>query len=271
MESWICITCGTSYPESEAPPAVCSICDEERQYIRAGGQQWTTLTKMSEAGYRNVFDELEPGLVAIRTEPTFAIGERGHLIQTPFGNVLWDCFSYIDDATVEAVRARGGIRYIAISHPHFYSTMADWAERFNATILLHESNREWVVRPTPRLQFWQGESYQVNEQITLVRMGGHFPGSTILHWKGGAAGKGAIFTGDTITVVPDTRWVSFMYSYPNLLPLPAATVRRIADRAASYEFDRIYGGWQGRVVQEDGRNAVLRSAERYIRALETVR
>jgi hypothetical protein len=58
-----------------------------------------------------------------------------------------------------------------------------------------------------------------------------------------------------------------MYSYPNLIPLPAATVRRIADAVAPYAFDRLYGAWWGRVVQEDAKAAVARSAARYIAAL----
>jgi hypothetical protein len=67
--------------------------------------------------------------------------------------------------------------------------------------------------------------------------------------------------------VQDRRYVSFMYSYPNLIPLPAGTVRRIADAVAPYAFDRLYGAWWGRVVQEDAQAAVARSAARYIAAL----
>jgi hypothetical protein len=65
----------------------------------------------------------------------------------------------------------------------------------------------------------------------------------------------------------DRRWVSFMYSYPNLIPLSAAAVRRIADSIRPFRFARIYGAWDGRQVTVGGPDAVERSAERYLRFL----
>ena len=69
-----------------------------------------------------------------------------------------------------------------------------------------------------------------------------------------------------ITVVQDREWVSFMWSYPNLIPLDPATIEQIAARVERFQFDRIYGGWWGRVVVRDGAAAVRRSADRYIAA-----
>jgi hypothetical protein len=65
----------------------------------------------------------------------------------------------------------------------------------------------------------------------------------------------------------DRRYVSFMRSYPNLLPLPAVTVRRIAEQLLPYPFEGIFGGWFDRVVREDAKAVLQRSAERYIQAL----
>jgi hypothetical protein len=58
-----------------------------------------------------------------------------------------------------------------------------------------------------------------------------------------------------------------MYSYPNLIPLPAAEIRRIRGRIEELDFDRVYGAWWPAVVAADGRAKVLRSADRYLRAL----
>ena len=85
-----------------------------------------------------------------------------------------------------------------------------------------------------------------------------------MHWPAGAEGRGALLTGDTITVVQDRDWVSFMWSYPNLIPLDAGTINQIVERIAPFAFDRIYGGWWGRVVVADGAAAVRRSAQRYL-------
>ena len=72
---------------------------------------------------------------------------------------------------------------------------------------------------------------------------------------------------DTIQVVADRNWVSFMYSYPNLIPLPAAAIRRICDGIAPYSFERLYGMRFESVVAPDAKNVVLKSAERYMKAL----
>lgn len=271
MEKWICKTCGTQFAPGERQPEACPICCDERQYVGYNGQQWTTLTQMQQDGYRNEFREHEPGLIGIGTTPSFAIGERALLVQDERGNILWDCISLIDDETVAGIERLGGLSAIAISHPHYYSTMVEWADRFDAPIYLHEADREWVMRPSERIRFWSGETYALADGITLIRLGGHFPGGTVLHWKEGAGGKGVLLSGDIIQVVADRRWVSFMYSYPNLIPLPAAEVLRIKETIAPYQFERLYGAWFERVVAHSAHDAVLRSAERYMRALKAVR
>ena len=271
MENWICATCGVQYAASEQPPAHCPICEDQRQYVGYQGQQWTTLDGMRQAGYHNAITEEEPGLTGIVTEPSFAIGQRALLVQTDQGNVLWDCVSLLDDATAQAVDDLGGIAAIAASHPHLYGSVITWAERFQAKVYLHEADRRWMMRPDDgddRVTFWSGESLALPGDLTLVRLGGHFPGSAVLHWPTGADRKGALLTGDTIYAVSDRAWVSFMYSYPNLIPLPARIIRRMRDAIAPYHFDRLYAGFAGRVVQTDASAAVQRSADRYLKAIE---
>jgi hypothetical protein len=104
--------------------------------------------------------------------------------------------------------------------------------------------------------------------VRLVHCGGHFSGSAILHWAAGADGRGALLTGDTIQVVADNRCVSFMRSYPNMLPLPASEVTRIARIASALQFDRIYGAFWDRDVTSDARRRVQESAERYVAWLD---
>jgi hypothetical protein len=263
MENYICITCGTQYPASQAAPAHCPICEDDRQYINQNGQQWTTLAELRR-DHTNSFAEVDPGITAIKTAPGFAIGQQAHLIQTPAGNLLWDCISFLDDVTVAEVQRRGGVAAIAISHPHFYSSMVEWSRTFGAPIYLHAENRSWVMRPDEAIRFWEGDAKELLPGLTALRCGGHFPGSSALHWASGADGRGALFTGDTINVVSDRRHVSFMYSYPNQIPLNASAVRGIVAAVEPYAFDRIYGGWPGSIVAEDAKAAVRRSAERYI-------
>jgi glyoxylase-like metal-dependent hydrolase (beta-lactamase superfamily II) len=270
VKHWLCKTCGVQFAASEQPPQICPICSDERQYVGYEGQQWTTLDQMHSEGFRNQFKEHEEGLTGIGTTPSFAIGQRALLVQSEQGNILWDCISLIDDETVTRINQLGGLSTIAISHPHFYSSMVEWATRFDVPIYLHEADRRWVMRPDKHLRFWSGDIHPLTPDITLYRLGGHFPGSSVLHWQKGAGGQGVLLTGDTIQVVADRRWLTFLYSYPNEIPLPASEVARISQAVAPLRFEQLYGGWFEKVVARDAHNAVQRSAERYIRALERV-
>jgi hypothetical protein len=266
MELYICTACGTQFTETEREPERCPVCNDERQYVGHGGQAWTTHARLRRA-HRNAVRREGAGLLGIGMAPDFAIGQRALLVRGAAGNVLWDCVPLLDEGLAEIIHGIGGIRAIAISHPHYYATMVDWAREFDATIHLHAADRRWVMRPDPSIHFWEGESLDVGDGMTLLRLGGHFAGGTVMHWAAGAGGAGALLSGDIVQVVSDRRWVSFMYSYPNLVPLPAAEVRPMADALRPYAFDQVYGAWWGAIVREDGKDAVLRSAERYASAL----
>jgi|SRR5579859_5989614 len=275
MACFICVTCGVQHaPRADFPdrsPSACPVCEDERQYVRPTGQEWTTTEQLVAEGRRNLLAEIEPGLTTINTVPSMAIGQQGHLIQTPAGNVLWESVSLCEPESIAAVRARGGIAAIAISHPHFYSAMVEWSHAFGgAPIWLHTEDRDWVMRPDPAIRFWSGDTADVlpGSGLTLIRVGGHFPGATDLLWPAGAGGRGALFTGDEPQVAMDTRWVSFLYSYPNMIPLGAGDVRRIARTLARYQFDRIYGSWTPKVVPTNASTVVAKSAERYLRHVE---
>jgi glyoxylase-like metal-dependent hydrolase (beta-lactamase superfamily II) len=260
--AYICETCGVQFAESEFPPSQCPICEDFRQYIGLDGQRWTELRELRRS-HQNEIAEIAPGVLSIHSQPKFAIGQRALVIRTPGFNVLWDCVSLIDDKTIAAVRDFGGISAIAISHPHYYSTMVEWSEAFgNAPVFLHEADRRWVMRASDRIEFWSRETHPLSDSLTLIRCGGHFEGAQVLHSK-----AGMLFTGDVIQVCPDRRWVSFMRSYPNYIPLPAGVVRSIVRAIEPFEFDRLYGAWPKYEILTDAKGAVERSAERYIRAL----
>ncbi len=269
MTPFLCGMCGVQSEPSIEPPAVCRVCEDARQWVPRDGQAWKAPEELRAAGYRNEFRELEPGLHGFRTTPTFAIGPRSLLVQTAAGNLLWDVPSHLDDESIEEIRGLGGIAAIASSHPHFYGAMVDWSDAFGGTpIHLPAADRRWVMRHSPAIQFWE-ESCELLPGLLAIRCGGHFEGSSVLHWPGGAEGRGVLLTGDGIMVVPAPGWVSFMRSYPNLIPLPARRVAAIAARVAPLRFDRIYGnpGWE-KYLGEGAADAVQRSAQRYIDAID---
>ncbi|MBR0874306.1 MBL fold metallo-hydrolase [Bradyrhizobium tropiciagri] len=266
MPLWTCEQCGAQFPEAAAPPAACPICEDERQYVNWKGQTWLTRDDLAQR-HRLVWrDDL--GLVGLALEPSFAIGQRALLVPDGGGCVMWDCVPLATPEAIAHVRSLGGLKAIAISHPHYYGAVADWSAAFNnAPVYLHGDDAQWVTRPYPSIVPWQGDSHRISDDILLVRAGGHFAGATVLHWRAGAEGRGALLTGDIAMVAMDRRSLSFMYSYPNYIPLNAAAVRTIADRVAPLAFDRIYGAWWGKNIAADGKAAFDRSVQRYIAAI----
>jgi glyoxylase-like metal-dependent hydrolase (beta-lactamase superfamily II) len=279
--NFICVNCGLQHGAGAAAPPRCLNCSDERESMTHKPQRWTSLAEM-QGHYRNVFTPLGDGVTGLVTNPAFGIGPEVFLIQTSAGTVLWDCFAYLDEATVERIGQGGGLSAIVISHPHMFGSVVEWSHALgDVPVLIHEDNQPWIPktpRPAPGLDpvvhWWRGESLPVNPALTVVRCGGHFPGSSLLHWREGAGGKGALFTGDGILPVEDRRWVSFMYSYPNLIPVSRGVVEKIVAAITPLEFDRIYGGPMygsggGRPIIETGAKEIaLRSAKRYIEHLE---
>ncbi len=138
--AYLCVTCGTQFPESLKPPDHCAICEDERQYVGPDGQDWTTLERLRTT-HKNTIKQEEENLYSINTMPKFGIGQRAFLIQTPRGNLLWDCVGLIDDATISRIKELGGIAEIAISHPHYYTSMVEWSRAFgDPPIHIHEAD-----------------------------------------------------------------------------------------------------------------------------------
>jgi len=270
MPAFICTACGTQYPPSEEPPAECTICEEERQYVPSGGQTWTTLESLA-ASHFNAYRQYEPGIIGIGTQPRFAIGQRALLICTPHGNVLWDCISMLDAATVTLINGLGGLKAIGISHPHFYTTMVEWSRAFGGVpIHLHAADERWIMRPDPAVQLWRGETRDLLPGVTLIRGGGHFPGGTMLHWAK-EEGRGVLCSSDIATVTTDRKFLSFMRSYPNLIPLSAPAVEGIAAALEPFAFDTIYGHYFDRVIAKNAKQVLKTSVARYVAAISQPR
>ena len=267
MPCFICTTCGTQHADSSEPPSGCRICQDDRQYVGLGGQHWTTQDALAET-HENHVEELEPGLWSVETRPAFGIGQRAHLLHHAGGTILWDCVSLIDQETADRIAELGGVDAIAVSHPHFYSSIVDWSEAFGGVpIYLHNDDARWVCRPDPRITSWAGDTYPAGEGVTLVRCGGHFEGSTLLHWAAGADGRGALLGSDTVKVGWDLASVSVMRSYPNLIPLGPSALNQVEGALEPLAYDRIYGAWTGHVIRDNARDIVAKSISRYRAAI----
>jgi hypothetical protein len=257
----ICATCGVEHADR---PDVCAICDDERQWVPADGQRWTTLGELADSGHHVRVESLEPSVLSVTAEPKVGIGHTGFLVTTDSGSLLWDPPGYLDEEAVERVCAGGEVMAIATSHPHMFGAQVEWSRALGGVpILVCEPLREWVARPDPAMETWR-ERHEIAPGLTLVELGGHFAGSSVAHWAAGADGRGVLLSSDTIHANPDRETVTFLRSYPNRIPLSPAVAQRVASGAAELGFDRLYDNF-ARVIDGDAADKVLRSAERYAR------
>jgi glyoxylase-like metal-dependent hydrolase (beta-lactamase superfamily II) len=255
----ICETCGVEHAHADG---VCEICADERQWVPADGQRWTTLAALAASGREVHVREAEPDLFAVTVEPKVGIGQTAYVVRTPDGNVLWDPVGFLDDPAVQRLRELGRFVAITSSHPHMYGVQVEWSRALGAApVLINEHDRDWVRRPDPVIETW-GDARELAPGLKLVRLGGHFPGSAVLHWAAGADGRGVLLTSDTIQANPDLASVTFMRSYPNRIPLSPAVVERLARAAGALAFDRLYDNF-ARAIATDAAEVVRRSAARY--------
>jgi len=261
---WICATCGVEHADNTG---TCAICADERQWVPASGQAWTTLYDLHDAGYRAELVELETdrfgnGLFGIESAPAVGIGQQSKLLVTPTGTVLWDPIGFVDNDIASQVLEHGPVRAVVASHPHMFGVQVEWSRALgHPPVLVAEADLVWVARPDPVIRPWSTE-VRLLPGVTLVQVGGHFPGSAVIHWADGADGEGVLLSGDTVFANPDRSTVSFMRSYPNRLPLSGRVVERIARSLERFDFDRLYGNFDT-VIDRDARAVVRRSADRH--------
>ncbi|MFW0786605.1 hydrolase [Gordonia sp. CPCC 206044] len=258
---WICDLCGNEYPPSDEPPNICFVCADDRQFIPRSGPSWS---RLDEAASNEVTaTEVEAGVFELALHPAVGIGQKTFLVATAGGNVLWEPPGFVGPALVDRLAECGGVAAITSSHPHLVGASVSLSHRFGRVpVLFNALDRRWITRPDSVVEFWEGAA-DVAPGVRLVQCGGHFPGSAVLHLADAAEGRGALLTGDTIMAVQSPEMVSFMRSYPNLIPLSPRLVQQIVDRVSTLEFDRIYGAF-GEPVAESARRVIETSAERYI-------
>jgi hypothetical protein len=262
MTTWLCGACAVERGPSADAPSHCPICDDERQYVPATGQRWTTLEQLRSLGRSVAVRRVSDHFWSVGADDV-GIGQRASLIRTPAGNLLFDPPGLIDAPSVEKVRQLGGVAAVVASHPHMYGAQSAWSAAFDdAPILIADVDDRWVGRRVPAMRTWT-DTFEVLPGVLLDQVGGHFPGSTVALWSDPPeTGRGVLLAGDAIFPVADGG-VTFLRSYPNRIPLSAAVVRRIAERVGRWEFDHLYNNF-GAGIGPGADATVQRSAQRYV-------
>ncbi|KLT42614.1 hypothetical protein CC85DRAFT_307982 [Cutaneotrichosporon oleaginosum] len=271
----VCATCGTQF--SSTPDGICPCCEDERQWYPVTGQEWTSLAELAQSRKHSLKVDTEDERIAfIECEPPFAINQTPILINTHGGHYIWDCQAPFTPALAGYLSSlQPALKAIAISHPHFYSTSLVWARALNVPLYICETDKEWFVRRgdiqhTDEVRFWTGRE-TLGPGVTLVQCGGHFPGSSILHWDrgaepGGGPKTGLILVADTMMVRMDRRGFTFMWSYPNMIPLRPADAVGVVAAIDDLEYGAASSTWPNRMIRRDAKVYAHRSIERYLDA-----
>jgi hypothetical protein len=258
----ICTTCGTQYDTVSIPLEACPICSDDRQYIPESGQGWTNLEELS-GKHGMIIKCLNHQLYELKVVPTFAIGQRALLVTTPNGNILWDCIALLNQSTIDFIHAKGGLKAIAFSHPHYYTTMNEWAEVFQCPIYIHQNDKQWVYHKGRYVSLWNGTEKLLWDGMKLINVGGHFPGSSVLHVPF-LSSKGAILCGDTFYISLNKKHMAPMFSYPNRIPLPLSEIQRIRQQVKPIEFDAMYGFYDDQNILYNASVILEESLKRYV-------
>ncbi|MFL4474342.1 hydrolase [Paeniglutamicibacter sp. MACA_103] len=266
MTIFSCSTCAIEHAQAPKPPESCAICEDERQWVPASGQSWTTRDELENQGYALNVHALETDLYAVTTTPKLGIGQRGLLVRTPGGNLLFEPPGFIDAAGARRIDELGGVAAIASSHPHLTGSSIQYSHRFgHAPVYVAKADEQWIRRPDPVIELWDGKA-ELLPGLWMYQCGGHFAGSSVVHWPAGQDGAGVLITGDTIAVGGDAKSANAMRSYVNNIPLPARAIERILDIVTPLEFSRLYSAFG--VLREDAHATVQRSLRRYISWVE---
>ena len=267
MERFVCVTCGTQFPDAD---------DAAAERARSATTRASTSRSRASSGRRSpscapttaTRSGDEGALTGIGTEPH--VRDRPARAARPArrANLLWDCVTLLDDATAAAVERRGGLAAIAISHPHYYSAMVEWAHRFDCPVLPARGRPRVGHAARPRDRVLGGRDARPRRRADAD------PLRRPLRRRHRAAparrGRAAVAATSSRSS-PTARWVCFMYSYPNLIPLPEAAVQAMARRARAVRVRaRSTAPGGARSSRRDGAGIVRRSAERYARALREV-
>ncbi|MEO6869225.1 MAG: hypothetical protein ABI168_06250 [Ginsengibacter sp.] len=178
------------------------------------------------------------------------------------GNILWDCVSLLNEQTIDFIKSKGGLNAIAFSHPHYYSTMNEWATNFDCPIYIHKNDEQWIMNKGSHVKVWTGTERGLWDNIQIVNIGGHFPGSSILHIAANSH-NGIILCGDSLYISPSKRHIAVMHSYPNQIPLPLHEVNRIKKQIQDIEFDTMYGAFDFQNLYQNAQNILIDSMKKY--------
>ncbi len=233
LTPYVCTNCGF-WQRHFAPPPGCPVCLDFRHTPSPHGWEFWTA---DEAAARIVtrWDEDEHGIVTFRSDPSLGIGPSGYLIPLPGGNLLFENPPWYSDEALKFIRQRGGVRWLAASHPHAYGALWRAQEAFSPeAVFIGTADLPWTgaFRATHPYE----EPLEIVPGASLVPVGGHFDGQSVLHLRD----RRILFAGDMVKFHANPPGISTHKAFNRRVPMSHGEIRRYRDAVAPLDFAEVY-------------------------------
>ena len=198
--------------------------------------------------------EDENGVWLFQSKPALGIGPRGCLIPLPGGNLLFEHPAWYSTAALDAIAARGGVRWLAASHPHAYGGLWQAQERFQPeTVAIQKHDLPWTSAFQTNRPY--DERLELAPGATLLHTGGHFDGHAVLHLRD----RRILFAGDLVKfhLAENPPGISTHKGFNRRIPLSHAEIRRYREAVEPLEFDETYTTFEHAPKGAGTRGAVL--------------
>lgn len=164
-----------------------------------------------------------------------SFGANSYFVTHPDGNWLIDSPRYIR-RLVDEFQNLGGLRYIFLSHEDDVADADRYAEKFNATRIIHEADQdalpeaEWIVKGH--------DVIRVSPDFQLIPVPGHTAGSLALLYK-----EKFLFTGDHLWWDRENN----MLGMPSRLVWNAQHLLASTKRLGNFSFEWVLPGHGDRI------------------------
>ncbi len=217
-------------------PASCPVCLDFRHTPAENGFEFWSV---EEAARRiaTTWHEDENGVLILRSAPALGIGPSGHLFSLPGGNLLFENPAWYSEAALAEIAARGGVRWLAASHPHAYGGLWQVQERFQPeTVAIQREDLPWTNAFQTNHPY--DEFLELAPGVELRHTGGHFDGHAVLHWRD----RRTLFAGDMVKfhLSENPPGISTHKGFNRRIPLSHAEIRRYRKVVESLDFDETY-------------------------------
>ncbi len=235
MSPYVCTNCGF-WQRSFAVPASCPVCLDFRHTPSENGFKFWSVEEAAQKIVTN-WHEDENGVLILRSEPTLGIGPNGYLLSLPGGNLLFEHPAWYSEAALAEIAARGGVRWLAASHPHAYGGLWQAQERFQPeTVAIQQEDLPWTNAFQTNHPF--DEFLEFTPGVELHRTGGHFDGHAVLY----VSDRRTLFAGDMVKfhLAANPPGISTHKGFNRRIPLSHEEIRRYRAVVESLDFDEIY-------------------------------